>query len=415
MNENNKTQICIIGAGPAGLIAAIFAAREGASVIILESNPNPGRKLLITGGRRCNLTHHTEPAQLTKLYGKSGKFLSFCIYKFSPDYVQDFFAKLGVDTKIEPDGCVFPKSYKAEDVNNALIREAKKLKVKFVHNKPVRDISKSENGFLIQTKDEQYSAQKLIIATGGVSYPQTGSTGDGYRFAKNLGHTITEPKASLVPLIAREEWTSKLAGTSIANMKISANIENKKITTLGALVFTHNGIGGPAAQDMSRYLTDFLPARKNPIGITLDLVPDLKIENIENKIIQLIDENPKKKIENILAEFLPKRVVSIVCELAGCDSDTPSAQLKKAVRKKIANAIKAMPLSVVRTKAIEEATVTRGGVNLSEINPKTMESKVCENLYFAGEVIDADGPCGGYSLQICWSTGALAGTCAATE
>ncbi len=413
MSEDIKKQLYIIGAGPAGLFAAIFAAREGASVIVFESNPGSGRKLLLTGGRRCNLTHHVEPPQLVKLYGKSGKFLSYCIYKYSTDYVQDFFAKLGVETKIEPDGCVFPKSYKAEDVNNALVREAKKLKVRFIFNKPVCDIIKENDSFIINTKDEQFSAEKIIIATGGVSWPQTGSTGDGYRFAKNLGHTIIEPRASLLPLIAQEEWTSKLAGTSIANMKISTTIENKKIVTQGAGVFTQNGLGGPAAQDMSRYLTDFLPARKNPLEIFLDLVPDCKIDELENMFIKLTNENPKKKIENILADFLPKRAVSVICDLSGCSDEMPAGQLKKDIRKKIVQTIKSLPLSVVRTRPIEEATVTRGGVNLAEINSKTMESKICTGLFFAGEVIDADGPCGGYSLQICWSTGALAGTCAA--
>lgn len=413
MTKNIKKQVYIIGAGPAGLIASIFAAREGALVTIIESNPGPGRKLLLTGGRRCNLTHHAEPSQLIKLYGKGGKFLSYCIYKYSPDYVCDFFAQLGVKTKIEPDGCIFPTSYKADDVNNALISEAKRLKVKFIYNKPVYDIIQEKDGFLIQTKEEQFSAEKVIIATGGISWPQTGSTGDGYRFAKKLGHSIIEPKASLVPLITREEWTSRLAGTSIANMKISTNLDNKKIATQGAGVFTHNGLGGPAAQDMSRYLTDFLPARKKPVEITLDLVPDLRIEEFENQIIKLADENPKKKIDNLLADFLPKRVVAVVCDLAGCNDDVQAGQLKKEIRKKIVQTIKAMQFSVIRTRPIEEATVTRGGVNLTEINSKTMESKICPGLYFAGEVIDADGPCGGYSLQICWSTGALAGSCAA--
>ncbi|MBN2588395.1 MAG: NAD(P)/FAD-dependent oxidoreductase [Sedimentisphaerales bacterium] len=410
-----EKQVFIIGAGPAGLFASIFAARKGASVTILESNPGPGRKLLITGGKRCNLTHHVEPAQLIKLYGKCGKFLSFCIYQYSPDYVQDFFAQLGVNTKIEEDGCIFPTTYKAEDVNNALIQKAKSLHVKFLFNKPVLDIVKKENVFLIKTKGEQYSVEKVIIATGGVSWPQTGSTGDGYRFAKNLGHSVTEPRASLVPLITKEQWTSKLAGTSIANMKISTNLDKKTIVTQGATVFTHNGLGGPAAQDMSRYLTDFLPARKTPIGITLDLVPNLRLEEIENQIIKLTEENPKKKIENILTDFMPKRVVSVTCNLSGCNDDVPAGQLKKDIRKNIVRIIKAMPLSVIRTRPIEEATVTRGGVNLAEINSKTMESKICPGLFFAGEVINADGPCGGYSLQICWSTGALAGTCAANK
>jgi predicted Rossmann fold flavoprotein len=413
MNENIKKQVCIVGAGPSGLMASIFAAREGASVIVFETNTGPGRKLLLTGGKRCNITHKIQPDELVRLLGKTGKFLSYCLYEYSPEYIRDFFAQVQLDTKTEPDGCVFPASYKAEDVKNALIRQAQNLNVKFIYNQPVTEIAKESENFIIKTANKQFTSEKVIIATGGVSWPQTGSTGDGYRLAKYLGHSIVEPKASLVPLVTTENWTKELAGTSVSNVSITTSIDKKKIVTHGAIVFTHNGLGGPAAQDMSRYLTDFLPAQKNPIGITLDLIPDLQQENLEEKIISLINENPKKKLSNILCDFLPKRLVFTLCELARCNDDFPAGQLKKEVRQKVVMITKSLPLSVIRTRPIEEAVVTHGGVNLSEINPKTMESKICPGLFFAGEVIDADGPCGGYNLQICWSTGALAGSCAA--
>lgn len=413
MNETIKTSVCIIGAGPAGLMAAIYAAREGTSVSVLETNNAPGRKLLLTGGGRCNITHEIEPAEFVRLPGKMGKFLSYCIYEFSPQKIREFFAQIGLETTVEQDGCVFPASYKAEDVKNALVREAKRLKVNFFYDASVSEISKESGGFLIKTEKQKFLADKVIIATGGMSFPKTGSTGAGYRFAKYFGHSIVEPKAALVPLAAREHWVGKLAGTSITNVKISAAVEKKKILSHGALVFTENGVGGFAAQDMSRYLTDFLPAKDKPLEITIDLMPDSRQELIEERIIRLTEENPRKKFANVLSDFLPKRLASVVCELAECNDEIEAGQLKKDLRKKITQTIKALPLSVIRTRPIEEATVTRGGVKRDEINSKTMESKICPGLFFAGEVIDADGPCGGYNLQICWSTGALAGSCAA--
>ncbi len=415
MNEIVKNSVCIIGAGPAGLMAAIVAAQEGASVSVLETNDAPGRKLLLTGGGRCNLTHEIEPAELTRLLDKMGKFLSYCIYEYPPKKIREFFSQIGLESIVEQDGCVFPESYKAEDVKNALVREAKKLRVNFFYDTPVSGISKESGKFLIQTEKQNFLADTVVIATGGISFPRTGSNGAGYRFAKNFGHTIVEPKASLVPLVTSEKWTEKLTGTSISNVKIYAALGKKKIVTQGALVFTDSGIGGPVSQDMSRYLTDFLPAEENPIEITLDLMPDSLQEMIEEKIIRLTDENPRKKVDNILSNFLPKRLASVVYGLAGCNQEIPAGQMKKDLRKKIIGTIKALNLSVIKTRPIEEATVTRGGVKLDEINPKTMESKICPGLFFAGEVIDADGPCGGFNLQICWSTGALAGSCAAKK
>jgi predicted Rossmann fold flavoprotein len=382
---------------------------------VLEANPDSGRKLLLTGGRRCNLTHQIEPAELVRLLGKTGRFLSFGIYKYPPQYIQVFFAQAGLETRIEEDGCVFPATYKAQDVKNALLREAKIHNVKFHYNEPVSEILKESGMFLIKTEQQQIMAEKVIIATGGISWPQTGSTGDGYRFAKHFGHTIVEPRAALVPLVTSEKWPGELAGTSVANVRISTSLNKKKLVAQGAIVFTNDGLGGPAAQDMSRHLTDFLPAGEQPLGITLDLVPDSRQEKLEEQIIRLTNENPKKKIFNILADFLPKRLALVVCKLAGCNDDFPAGQIKKETRRKITQTIKALPLSIIRTRSIEEAIVTRGGVNLTEINPKTMESKICQGLFFAGEVIDADAPCGGYNLQICWSTGALAGSCVAKK
>ncbi|MBN1805562.1 MAG: NAD(P)/FAD-dependent oxidoreductase [Sedimentisphaerales bacterium] len=409
-----KTEICIIGAGPAGLTAGIFAAQAGARTIIIENNTTAGRKLMVTGAGRCNITHKAEPEKLMRIFGaEQGRFLSYCLYKFSPQAVIDFFNYLGLKTRVEKDGCVFPASDRAGDVRDTLVKRAKELGVKFLYGKRVEKITKEADTFIIHIPKEPVHAEKVIIATGGLSWPRTGSTGDGYRFAKSLGHNITQTSASLVPLVSSEDWPGQLAGTSVENVKITAHINNKKIVVTGALIFTDDGIGGPAVLNISRDLTDYLATKKNPIEITLDLLPNLEQTALDTKMSELLSANPKKKILNILTEFVPKRFGTFLCKRAGCDEESAAGQLKKDIRKKLISTIKVLTLSIVRSRDISEATVTRGGVNLKEIEPKTMESKICAGLFFAGEVIDVDGPCGGYNLQISFSTGVLAGSCAA--
>jgi predicted Rossmann fold flavoprotein len=293
-----------------------------------------------------------------------------------------------------------------------LIKHAKNLGVRFYFDKPVKSITREEDSFAIHIGSGGFVAKKVIIATGGMSFPQTGSTGDGYRFARELGHTIVEPKASLVPLVTRETWPGQLAGTAVENVKISARISNKKIATAGALVFTDDGIGGLAAWDMSRLLADYLPAFKKPVEVFIDLVPAINEAEFNEYLLGLFAKYPKKIVVNVLFDLVPKKLAGFLCRQAGV-AETIGSQLKKEHRRKIAQLLKKLPLSIKDTRPIAEAIVTRGGVSTSEIETKTMESKICPGLFFAGEVIDADGPCGGYSLQMCWSTGALAGTAAA--
>jgi predicted Rossmann fold flavoprotein len=396
-------------------MGSIHCAITNAETVVVESNTTAGRKLLLTGGGRCNLTHLAAPDEIVRSFGPKGRFLSFSLHRFTPEQVCQFFLKLGLESRVEEDGCAFPASNRASDVRDCLINRAKDLGVRFYFDKPVKSITRQENSFIIHTSRDSFLADKVIIATGGLSFPQTGSTGDGYRFARGLGHTIVEPKASLVPLVTRETWPGQIAGTAVENVKISARINNRKITTDGALVFTDDGIGGLAAWDMSRHLTDRLPALTKPLEITIDLTPQIMQVELEAKLTSLIAENPKKKIVNIFAGFLPRRLAEVLCRLAGCDGEIEANQLKKDVRKKLIQLLKALPLSVINTRPIAEAIVTRGGVNTCEIETKTMESKICPGLFFAGEVIDADGPCGGYSLQICWSTGSLAGSSASKD
>jgi predicted Rossmann fold flavoprotein len=409
-----KTKICIIGAGPAGLTVSIFAAQAGVRTTIIEGNTTAGRKLMLTGAGRCNLTHEVEPAELVRVFGAAqGRFLSYCLYRFTPQDVMKFFSSLGLKTRIEKDYCVYPASNRAVDVRDALVKRAKKLGVNFIYGKRVDGITKQADMFIIHTPKETVHAEKIIIATGGLSWPQTGCTGDGYRFARSFGHKITQTKASLVPLVSLEKWPGQLAGISFENLKITAYINNKKIFSTGALIFTDDGIGGPAVLDVSRYITDYLPAEKIPIKITLDLLPNLEQTALDKELTNLLSANPKKKVVNILAEFFPRRIGIFLCERAGCDEELAARQLNKEARKKLIAAMKALPVSILRTRPIDEATVTRGGVSLKEVESKSMESRICPDLFFAGEVLDVDGPCGGYNLQICFSTGALAGSSAA--
>jgi predicted Rossmann fold flavoprotein len=392
-------------------MASIHCAIANAETAVFESNTTAGRKLLLTGGGRCNLTHLAGPYEIVRSFGPKGRFLSYCLHRFTPEHARQFFRELGLESIVEQDGCVFPASDRASDVRDCLIKHAKNLGVRFYFDKPVKSIAREGNSFAIHTSREIIIAGKVIIATGGLSYPQTGSTGDGYRFAREIGHTIVETKASLVPLVTREDWPRQLAGTAVQNVRVSARINNKKVTTAGALVFTDDGIGGPAVWDMSRLLADYLPAQK-PVEVFIDFVPAMNEAEFNEYLLSLFAKYPKKIVVNILFDLVPKKLAGFLCRQAGV-AETTGSQLKKEYRRKITQLLKKLPLSIKGTRPIAEAIVTRGGVSTAEIDSKTMESKICPGLFFAGEVIDVDGPCGGYSLQICWSTGAIAGSSAA--
>jgi predicted Rossmann fold flavoprotein len=332
------------------------------------------------------------------------------LHKFTPEHTRQFFRELGLESIVEKDDCVFPASNRASDVRDCLINHAKNLNVRFYFDKSVKSITREGSFFAVHTGSDIIVAEKVIIATGGLSYPQTGSTGDGYRFARELGHTIVEPRASLVPLVTREDWPSQIAGTAVENVKVSTRISNKKITTAGALVFTDDGIGGPAVLDLSRLLADYLPAQK-PVEIFIDFVPAMNEAEFNEYLFGQLAEYPKKIVVNVLFDLVPKKLAGFLCRQAGV-AETTGSQLKKEYRRKVIQLLKKLPLSIINTRPIAEAIVTRGGVSTAEIEPKTMESKICPGLFFVGEVIDVDGPCGGYNLQMCWSTGALAGASA---
>ena len=408
-----ETEVCIIGAGPAGLMAAIGAASCGAATLLVEGNANAGHKLLVTGGGRCNFTHVATVDELVRAFGKAGRFLRHSFHEFKPDDVQAFFADRGVAACVEPDGCVFPATERASTIRDVLVREAETHGARMLYGRPVADVTTQADGFQVRTERHRILARRIIIATGGLSWPQTGSTGDGYRLAQALGHRIAPTRASLVPLVARDKWPGDLAGVSLTDTAIRATVAGRKVTARGSLVFAYDGIGGPAAQDMSRFLTNALAESRSGIEVRLDLAPERDDIALARHLQDRLARQPKKSIANILAESLPKRLAVTLCRLADCDADLPANQVRKDTRKCLAGLVKSLPLHVAGTRPIAEATVTRGGVRLDELEPRTMASKICPGLHFAGEVIDADGPCGGYNLQMCFATGRLAGRAAA--
>ena len=402
-------------------MAAIHCAIAHAETIVIESNTTAGKKLLQSGGGRCNFTHLAGADEIARAFGPKGRFLSYSLHRFTPEQVRRFFRKLGLESEVEQDGCVFPVTERAGDVRDVLVKCAKSRGVHFYFGKPVKRVVRDGNFFAVHVADEVIFAKKMIIATGGLSWPQTGSTGDGYRFAQELGHHVTEPRASLVPLVTRESWPWELAGASLKDVRISAVVGGRKVVVTGPMMFTDDGIGGPAVLDSSRLLTDYLPNSKNPIEICVDMVPGANEQELDKQIRERIVANPKKTVAGILAFLVPRRAATTLC--GQCRQAWPSpfnfnagllgSELKKDVRKKLVRILKALPLSIASTRPLNEAIVTRGGVDIEQVQSKTMESKICPGLFFAGEVLDVDGPCGGYNLQMCWSTGALAGQSAA--
>jgi len=395
------TDICIIGAGPAGMMAAIAAAHSRTA--ILESNTAAGRKLLLTGGGRCNLTHTGKNDDIIKEYKPFDRFVRHCIYECPPQKVRDFFHRRGLDTVVEPSGCVFPVTQSAKDVQHLLLEEAKKLNTKIFYDKKVTSIKKQNGHFVILSDEFSVSSQSLIIATGGVSWPQTGSTGDGYKFAQTLGHKIIKPSAVVVPLVAAEKFCKSLAGISVPKVSLTSKIGDKKVSVAdGAMLFTHSGIGGPAVFDLSREIAGFIGSG---LMIFIDFLPEIKIDAIDKKITAA---NPKQNILSVLSEFLPKALIKTICAENDIP-EVPAGNLSRKLRKMLIEKLKNFPLTILRTEPVEKATATRGGVDIDEIDSKTMQSKICDGLFFAGEVMNIDGPCGGYNLQFAFASGFIAG------
>ena len=401
--------VAIVGAGAAGLMAAVFAGQAGGTVCVIERNTALGRKLLKTGGGRCNLTHQGSIDELVRTYGFCGRFLKHALYTFGPQAVIDFFAAHHLTCKIEKDGCVFPITDRAADICRILQDDTRRHNVQYLYGKRVERIDKTAEGFLLTAGGQTLAARTAIIATGGVSWPQTGSDGDGLRFAESFGHTIEPPKASVCPVVVEQKWVRDLQGVALKHVALRTEIAGKKSVAEGAVVFTADGLGGFAAMDLSREITDTLHRTQQPVDITMDLLPAYDMAALDALLIEQCAANAKREMAAVLTGLLPRALAIKLTEMIEPSHPVLAGQMKKEQRRKLVERIKTLPLTITGLAPLAQATITRGGVALDEIDPRTMQSLKCDGLFFAGETINADGPCGGYNLQIAWSTGALAG------
>ena len=405
--------VAVIGGGAAGMMAAGTVAISQTSVVLLEKNEKLGKKLHITGKGRCNLTNNTDISSLLEHVLTNPRFLQSSFNAMDSSDLMNFFETRNLPLKTERGGRVFPVSDKASDVTKVLTDYMQQNGVKVKLNHTVRGISFKNGRFFITTnksgKTEKIEAHAIIIATGGLSYPSTGSTGEGYSFAKELGHNITTTHPSLVPLFVKEPWVADLEGLSLRNVRCTAKLcsgKNGKTVyeELGEMLFTDKGVTGPLILKASAFLTDKLPAE-----LYIDLKPGLTPEQLDTRILRDFAEFPNKHFLNALDGLLPKRLIETIVTLSGISADKKINEITRNERKELVKLLKALPLTPTKTAGFREAVITRGGVDVREINPSTLMSKFVKGLFFAGEILDVDAFTGGYNLQIAFSTGYLAG------
>lgn len=407
---SNK-KVIVVGAGAAGVFAAGTAAENCAEVLLLERNPKIGRKVLITGKGRCNVTHHTDEVDtLIQNIPGNGRFLYSAFSNFMPQDTIDFFEDYGVPLKIERGNRVFPQSDKASDIVDAMARYLADVGVQIKQARVTELLT--ENGTVKGVKTESgevFFADRVILTTGGKSYPKTGSTGDGYVLAQSVGHTVTPLRPSLSALRCREGFCSDCSGLSLRNVAITIHDTKKQkniYEDFGEMLFTHFGVSGPMILSASAHMREMQAERYT---IHLDLKPALSPEKLDARILRDFSENLNKSISNTLGLLLPRSIIPAVLHRAGLRPSEKINQITKEQRTRLAETVKNLTLTVMDFHDIKEAIVTAGGVKTSEVNPKTMESKLCRGLYFAGELLDCDGYTGGFNLQIAFSTGRLAG------
>ncbi len=410
-----EADIIIIGAGAAGMMAAATAASYGARVLLLEKKEAPGKKILITGKGRCNLTNACTQEELMQNIPANPKFLYGALQAFSVEDSIDFFEQRGLPTKVERGNRVFPQSDRAEDVVTTLVRAVQDAGVELRKNAVVTGL-KASPGQPLELKlagGEVLRAPKVIVATGGLSAPGTGSTGEGYQWATKLGHSIKPLLASLVPLETVESWVQEAQGLSLRNIQASVVIKNKTVAKeFGELLFTHFGISGPVVLTLSDQVVPAL-AKGEPVNFLIDLKPALTREQLDQRLQRDFTQFARKQFKNSLAELLPKSLIPVVIKLSGIPEDKFIHQVTKEERLQLVDLLKGLKLTISKARPIREAVITAGGINVKELNPKTMESRLIPGLYFAGEILDVHGFTGGFNLQIAWSTGYVAGQAAA--
>jgi predicted Rossmann fold flavoprotein len=414
MKRSETYDLAIVGAGPAGMMAAYRAYQCGAKVILLEKNHSPGTKLLMTGKERCNITNaERDPRKFSDQFGINGKFLLNGLHRFGVEETLNFFNENNLATVIERGNRVFPESNRSRDVLNLFIKLLKgnvtlltgcKIQNLGLKGKMVENITLEDKNIII--------AENYLLTTGGLSYPQTGSTGDGYTWARQFGHSVVEPLPALTPIIVKEKWIKDLEGVSLKNVFISLYQNNRKMQDrFGEAMFTGYGLSGPVILDLSKSAGKLLS--KGEVKVVIDFKPALDHHKLENRILRDLDIHKNKSIKNILHGFLPGKIIPVFIELAHINERKKAHSITKEERKKIRLLLKEFPLTVKGLAGFSKSIITAGGLNLKEVDSRTMRSKIIKNLYFAGEILDLDGPTGGYNLQVCWTTGFIAGESAA--
>lgn len=398
------------------MMAAIFAARSGAKVTLLEQNEKTGKKIYITGKGRCNLTNACDPEDFLGNVISNGKFLYSAFYQMDNRAVMDFFEQAGCHLKEERGARVFPVSDHSSDVIQALNRQLNKEGVKTLLNS-------KEESLLIQEGTvtgvrlfggREYHADAVILATGGKSYEATGSTGDGFRFSQEAGHTVKEPRPALVPFVVKEEWCRQMQGLSLKNTSVTLKKDKKIIYEgFGEMLFTHFGVSGPLILSASSYYVK--KYADIPVELCIDLKPALTREQLDKRLLRDFDDNKNRQFKNAMDGLLPAKMIPVLIKLSEITPEKRVNEVTREERGRLVDILKSMTMTVVGTRGFSEAIVTQGGVNVKEVNPSTMESKLVKGLYFAGEVLDLDAVTGGFNLQIAWSTGCLAGVSAGKE
>ena len=426
------SKVIVIGGGPAGMFAAYFAAKNGHQVTLLEQNEKLGKKLYITGKGRCNITNASDMEDLFNNVCSNPKFLYSAFYSFTNDQVVEFLESYGLQTKVERGNRVFPVSDRSSDVISTLSRALKDVGVDVhLHTRVAKILTeeyRDENGEtvladkksgvlkqfatgVVLESGKTLQADDIVLATGGISYPSTGATGDGYRFAEKLNHKIVEPTPSLVPFEVKESWVTEMQGLALKNVAITIDCEGKKLyEDFGEMLFTHFGVSGPmilsaSASIKPAYFKDFT----RDLTLKIDLKPALDKEQLDKRILKDFEDAKNKQYKNSIQKLLPSKMIPIIIELSGIDPDKKVNEITKEERMNLVNLLKGLPMTIIGLRGWNEAIITKGGVSVKHVNPSTMESKLVNGLYFAGELLDLDAMTGGYNLQIAWSTGYLAG------
>jgi len=419
----DKYGVIVVGGGAAGMMAAVSAAerldelgQKNSKVLLLEHNEKLGKKLFITGKGRCNLTNACDTEDLFNNIYRNPKFLYSAIYGFDNFRVMDFFESQGIALKTERGGRVFPESDHSSDIIRGLENKIRKNNIEVKLNCGARDIifsaDKSAVAGVLAKDGSKYYSDNVILATGGISYTSTGSTGDGHRIAEKSGHKVTELRASLIPLVCREEYAKKLQGLSLKNVRVSIFSGNKKVyDDSGEMMFTHYGVTGPLILSASGKCGDFL--KKGELKLYIDLKMALDEQQLDKRILRDFEKNINKNFINAITELYPSKLIPVMADMSGIDPYKKVHEITQEERQELVRVTKAFPLTVTALYRMNDAIITRGGVDVKEINPSTMESKHIAGLYFAGEMIDVDAKTGGFNLQIAWSSGHLAGESAA--